>query len=77
MFPIWLMALQAAQKVGQAENNNVNQFNAQQQPIVNGQQQQSPMVQTPETHSIPFTSIYNALTDDDDELRKKKNAIGM
>ena len=67
MFPIWLMALQAAQKVGQSENNNINQFNTQQQPIVNGQQQRP----------IPFTSIYNALTDDDDELRKKKNTIGM
>lgn len=76
MLPIWLMALQAVQKIGQAQNNNINQFNAQQQPIVNGQQQR-PMVQTSEMHSIPFTSIYNALTDDDDELRKKKNTIGM
>lgn len=75
MLPIWLMALEAAQKVGQSENNNINQFNAQQQPFVNGQQR--PMVQTPETPSIPFTYIYNALTDDDDELKKKKNTIGM
>ena len=74
MIPIWLMALQAAQKIGQAQNNNINQFNAQQQPIVNGQQQRQ-MVQNPQMSSIPFTSIYNALTDD--ELKKKKNAIGM
>lgn len=75
MLPVWLLALQAAQKLGQAQNNNINQFNAQQQPIVNGQQQR-PMVQNPQMSSIPFTSIYNALTDDD-ELKKKKNAIGM
>lgn len=75
MIPIWLMALQAAKKLGQAQNNNINQFNAQQQPIVNGQQQRQ-MVQNPQMSSIPFTSIYNALTDDD-ELKKKKNAIGM
>lgn len=76
MLPVWLLALQAAQKLGQSENNNINQFNAQQQPIVNGQQQR-PMVQNPQMNSIPFTSIYNALTDDDDELKKKKNTIGM
>lgn len=76
MIPVWLMALQAAQKIGQAQNNNINQLNAQQQPIVNGQQQR-PMVQTPQMNTIPFTSIYNALTDEDEELRKKKNAIGM
>lgn len=75
MFPIWLMALQAAQKIGQAQNNNINQFNAQQQPIVNGQQQR-PMVQNPQMSSMSVSSIYNALTDDD-ELKKKKNAIGM
>lgn len=75
MLPIWMIALQAAQKLGQAQNNNINQFNAQQQPIVNGQQQRQ-MVQNPQMSSIPFTSIYNALTDDD-ELKKKKNAIGM
>lgn len=75
MLPIWMIALQAAQKIGQAQNNNINQFNAQQQPIVNGQQQRQ-MVQNPQMSSIPFTSIYNALTDDD-ELKKKKNAIGM
>lgn len=74
MLPIWMMALQAAQKIGQAQNNNINQFNAQQQPIVNGQQ--IPMVQNQQMSSIPFSSIYNALTDDD-ELKKKKNAIGM
>lgn len=74
MLPIWMIALQAAQKLGQAQNNNINQFNAQQQPIVNGQQQR-PMVQNPQMSSIPFTSIYNALIDD--ELKKKKNAIGM
>lgn len=76
MFPIWLMALQAAQKIGQAQNNNIKQFNAQQQPIVNGQQQR-PMVQNPQMSSMSVSSIYNALTDDDDELRKKKNTIGM
>lgn len=76
MFPIWLMALQAAQKIGQAQNNNINQFNAQQQPIVNGQQQR-PMVQNPQMSSTSVASIYNALTDDDDELKKKKNTIGM
>ncbi len=76
MIPIWLMALQAAQKIGQAQNNNINQFNAQQQPIVNGQQQR-PMVQNPQMSSMSVSSIYNALTDDDDELRKKKNTIGM
>lgn len=76
MIPIWLMALQAAQKIGQAQNNNINQFNAQQQPIVNGQQQR-PMVQNPQMNSMSVSSIYNALTDDDDELRKKKNTIGM
>lgn len=76
MLPIWMMALQAAQKIGQAQNNNINQFNAQQQPIVNGQQQRT-MVQNPQMSSIPFSSIYNALTDDDDELKKKRNAIGM
>lgn len=76
MLPIWLLALQAAQKIGQAQNNNINQFNAQQQPIVNGQQQR-PMVQNPEMSSTSVSSIYNALTDDDDELKKKKNAIGM
>lgn len=75
MIPIWLMALQAAQKIGQAQNNNINQFNAQQQPIVNGQQQR-PMVQNPQMSSMSVSSIYNALTDDD-ELKKKKNAIGM
>lgn len=75
MFPIWLMALQAAQKIGQAQNNNINQFNAQQQPIVNGQQQR-PMVQNPQMNSTSVSSIYNALTDDE-ELKKKKNAIGM
>lgn len=75
MLPIWLMALQAAQKIGQAQNNNINQLNAQQQQIVNGQQQR-PMVQNPQMSSIPFSSIYNALTDDD-ELKKKKNSIGM
>ena len=72
MLPIWLLALQAAQKIGQAQNNNINQFNAQQQPIVNGQQQR-PMVQNPQMSSMSVSSIYNALTDDDDELRKKKN----
>lgn len=76
MFPIWLMALQAAQKIGQAQNNNINQFNAQQQPIVNGQQQR-PMVQNPQMSSTSVSSIYNALTNDDDELKKKKNTIGM
>ena len=76
MLPIWMMALQAAQKIGQSQNNNINQFNAQQQPIVNGQQQR-PMVQNPQMSSIPFSSIYNTLTDEDDELKKKKNAIGM
>ena len=76
MIPIWLMAIQAAQKIGQAQNNNINQFNAQQQPIVNGQQQR-PMVQNPQMNSMSVSSIYNALTDDDDELRKKKNTIGM
>lgn len=76
MFPIWLMALQAAQKIGQAQNNNINQFNAQQQPIVNGQQQR-PMVQNPQMSSTSVSSIYNALTDDDEELKKKKNTIGM
>ena len=77
MLPIWMMALQAAQKIGQAQNNNINQFNAQQQPIVNGQNQIQ-KVQNPQMSSIPFSSIYNALTDDDDdELKKKKNAIGM
>lgn len=76
MLPIWMMALQAAQKIGQAQNNNINQFNAQQQPIVNGQQQRT-MVQNPQMSSIPFSSIYNALTDDDEELKKKKNAIGV
>lgn len=76
MLPVWLLALQAAQKIGQAQNNNINQFNAQQQPIVNGQQQR-PVVQNPQMSSMSVSSIYNALTDDDDELRKKKNAIGM
>ena len=76
MLPIWLLALQAAQKIGQAQNNNINQFNAQQQPIVNGQQQR-PMVQNPQMSSMSVSSIYNALTDNDDELKKKKNAIGM
>lgn len=75
MLPVWLLALQAAQKIGQAQNNNINQFNAQQQPIVNVQQQR-PMVQNTQMSSIPFSSIYNSLTDDD-ELKKKKNAIGM
>ncbi len=76
MLPIWLLALQAAQKIGQSENNNINQFNAQQQPIVNGQQQR-PMVQNPQMSSTSISSIYNALTDDDEELKKKKNTIGM
>lgn len=76
MLPVWLLALQAAQKIGQSQNNNINQFNAQQQPIVNGQQQRT-MTQNQQISSIPFSSIYNALTDDDDELKKKKNAIGM
>lgn len=76
MLPVWLLALQAAQKIGQAQNNNINQLNAQQQPIVNGQQQR-PMVQNPQMNSTSFSSIYNALTDDDEELRKKKNAIGI
>lgn len=76
MLPFWMMALQTAQKIGQAQNNNINQFNAQQQPIVNGQQQR-PMVQNPQMSSMSVSSIYNALTDDDDEFRKKKNAIGM
>lgn len=75
MLPVWLLALQAAQKIGQAQNNNINQLNAQQQPIVNGQQQR-PMVQNPQMDSMSFSSIYNALTDDD-ELKKKKTAIGM
>lgn len=75
MLPIWMMALQAAQKIGQSQNNNINQFNAQQQPIVNGQNQIQ-KVQNQQMSSIPFSSIYNALTDDD-ELKKKKNAIGM
>jgi hypothetical protein len=75
MIPMLLMALQAAQKIGQAQNENINQFNAQQRPIVNGQQQT--MVQNPKMNSIPFTSIYNALTDDDDEWKKNKNTIGM
>ena len=75
MLPVWLLALQAAQKIGQAQNNNINQFNAQQQPIVNGQNKIQ-KVQNPQMISIPFSSIYNALTDDD-ELKKKKNAIGM
>ena len=75
MLPVWLLALQAAQKIGQAQNNNINQFNAQQQPIVNGQQQRQ-MAQNPEMSSMSISSIYNALTDDD-ELKKKKNAIGM
>lgn len=76
MLPVWLLALQAAQKIGQAQNNNINQFNAQQQPIVNGQNKIQ-KVQNPQMSSIPFSSIYNALTDEDDELKKKKNAIGM
>lgn len=76
MFPIWLLALQAAQKIGQAQNNNINQFNAQQQPIVNGQQQRT-IAQNPQMSSMNVSSIYNALIDDDDELKKKKNAIGM
>lgn len=76
MLPVWLLALQAAQKIGQAQNNNINQFNAQQQPIVNGQNQIQ-KIQNPQISSIPFSAIYNALTDDDDELKKKKNAIGM
>lgn len=76
MLPVWLLALQAAQKIGQAQNNNINQFNAQQQPIVNGQQQRQ-MVQNPQMSSMNVSSIYNALIDDDDELKKKKNAIGM
>lgn len=76
MLPVWLLALQAAQKIGQAQNNNINQFNSQQQPIVNGQQQRQ-MVQNPEMSSMSISSIYNALTDEDDELKKKKNAIGM
>lgn len=75
MLPVWLLALQAAQKIGQAQNNNINQLNAQQQPIVNGQQQR-PMVQNPQMSSMSVSSIYNALTDDD-EMKKKKNAIGM
>lgn len=75
MLPVWLLALQAAQKLGQAQNNNINQFNAQQQPIVNGQQQRT-MAQNPQMSSMNVSSIYNALTDDD-ELKKKKNAIGM
>ena len=76
MLPVWLLALQAAQKIGQAQNNNINQFNAQQQPIVNGQQQRQ-MVQNPQMSSMNVSSIYNALIDDDDDLKKKKNAIGM
>ena len=76
MLPVWLLALQAAQKIGQAQNNNINQFNAQQQPIVNGQQQRT-MAQNPQMSSMNVSSIYNALIDDDDELKKKKNAIGM
>ena len=76
MLPIWMMALQAAKKIGQSQNNNINQFNAQQQPIVNGQKQIQ-KVQNPQMSSIPFSYIYNVLTDDDDELKKKINAIGM
>lgn len=76
MLPVWLMALQAAQKIGQAQNNNINQFNAQQQPIVNGQNKIQ-KIQNPQISSIPFSAIYNTLIDDDDELKKKKNAIGM
>lgn len=76
MLPIWMIALQAAKNIGQSQNNNINQFNAQQQPIVNGQNQIQ-KVQNPQMSSIPFSSIYNALTDDDDDLKKKINAIGM
>ena len=76
MLPIWMMALQAAKKIGQSQNNNINQFNVQQQPIVNGQKQIQ-KVQNPQMSSIPFSYIYNVLTDDDDELKKKINAIGM
>lgn len=76
MLPIWMMALQATQKIGQAQNNDINKFNAQQQPIVNGQNQIQ-KVQNPQMSSIPFSAIYNTLIDDDDELKKKKNAIGM
>ena len=76
MLPIWMMALQAAQKIGQSQNNNINKFNDQQQPIVNGQNQIQ-NVQNQQMSSIPFSSIYNALTDDNKKKKKKKNAIGM
>lgn len=68
MIPVWLMAIQAAQKIAQNQNNNNNQ-----QHIVNGQKQN---VQFPQMNSSSVLDIYNALTEDDDELKKKKE-IGM
>ena len=65
MIPVWLMAIQAAQKIAQNQNNNTNQ----QQPIVNGQRQN---VQFPQMNSSTVLDIYNALTEDEDELKKKK-----
>lgn len=69
MIPVWLMAIQAAQKIAQNQNNNNNQ----QQPIVNGQKQN---VQFPQMNTSSVLDIYNALTEDEDELKKKKE-IGM
>lgn len=69
MLPAWIMAIQAAQKIAQNQNNNNNQ----QQPIVNGQRQN---VQFPQMNSSTVFDIYNALTEDEDE-KKKKNEIGM
>ena len=65
MIPVWLMAIQAAQKIAQNQNNNTNQ----QQPIVNGQRQN---VQFPQMNSSTVLDIYNALTEDEDEMKKKK-----
>lgn len=69
MIPVWLMAIQAAQKIAQNQNSNNNQ----QQPIVNGQKQN---VQFPQMNASSVLDIYNALTEDEDELKKKKE-IGI
>lgn len=69
MLPAWIMAIQAAQKIAQNQNNNNNQ----QQPIVNGQRQN---VQFPQMNSSTVLDIYNTLTKDEDDLKKKKE-IGI
>lgn len=72
MIPLWLLL---ASKAGKAESNNVNQFNAKQKNIVNGQSFEQNTPQNNSGFGGNFTSIYSSIFDRDDEEEKKKKMM--